>query len=218
MIFGVIVSSVLFSTNSLKEEVIKSHLELSKLHTNIFSEQLFQTLNGLDQTIDNLSFVINQKDLNTINNNFEPIIAKNSYIRSINIIEYGVIIESSNPKNQGFQVDISKYYPLPMFDNTILRFGTLEHGRDISQNDTSLFYLPIVKQIQTTQQQTYHILITLNLDQLHNQYFNNISNNLEILRIDGKLLYSINQQYKKNNTIQTSLYQQAIEKNLSWGG
>lgn len=217
IIVGVIVSSVLFTTNSLKEEAIKSHLNLSKLQTNIFSEQLSQTLHTLEQTIDNLSFIINQKDLNTIEENFEPILAKNSYIRSINIVENGVIVYSSNLNNKGMKVNLSEYYPVPMFDSTILRFGTLHLGRDVSQEDPLSHYLPIVKQIQTTSQQTYQVLITVNLDEFHNQYFSDISSDLEILRIDGNLLYEKNQQYKKKQEVQTPLYKEAIIKTLSFG-
>jgi PAS domain S-box-containing protein len=218
IIVGVIVGSVLFSTNSLKEEVIKTHLTLSKLHVNIFAEQLAQTLHTLEQTVDNLSFAINQKDINTIEENFEPILAKDSYIRSINIIENGVILYSSNVNNKGMKVNLSEYYPIPMFDTTILRFGTLHHGRDISQKDPLLHYLPIIKKIETSTQKTYQILITLNLDELHNQSFSDISSDLEILRIDGELLYATNnQQYKNKHEIQTSLYQEAIKKTLSWG-
>jgi len=187
------------------------------LHTNIFSEQLSQTLQALEQTIDNLSFVINQNNFKALEKKFETTLGQNSYIRSINIIENGLIIHSSNPNNKGLKVDFSSYYPTPMFDKTILRFGTLHHGRDISQADPLLHYLPIIKQIETSTQKTYQILMILNLDEFHNRYLSDMANNLEILRIDGKLLYTTNQKYTNTSVLETPLYKEAIEKTLSFG-
>ena len=83
--------------------------------------------------------------------------------------------------------------------------------------DPLLYYLPIIKQIETSTQKTYQILMILNLDEFHNRYSSNMANNIELLRIDGKLLYTTNQKYQNTEEPPTPLYQEAIEKTLSFG-
>ncbi len=212
----------MFSMNTLKDEAIETHLKTIRLHTNIFSEQLSQTFNTLDNTIDNISFTLKkQKSINTLKNQFDDLLTKNSYIRSINLVDLNEqVIYSSNEKNIGIKVNTADYYPIPLFSKSILRFGITKYGRDISQSDSKLTYLPISKLV-TINKNEYNILLIINTDSFLNRYSDNLLNNveyLEVLRVDGKSLFSNNYEYEIGDIVNNSkLFRHSLDKTIASG-
>jgi len=57
-IISIILGGILFSMNILKNEAIRNHIEIAKFHSNVFSEQLTQTLNSIEHTVSGLSFFL----------------------------------------------------------------------------------------------------------------------------------------------------------------
>ncbi|MCD4758130.1 MAG: PAS domain S-box protein [Arcobacteraceae bacterium] len=207
--------------NILKNEAIRNHIEIAKFHSNVFSEQLTQTLNSIEHTVSGLSFFLENTNSRLLEKNLNDILTSNPYIRSLNIVdENNFIIKSSNSKNIGYKIDISDYYPTPVFDKYILRFGELEYGRDINQSDTKLVYIPISKKVSTLKGD-YTIIIVINIDNFVNRYKDSIAQNLDhidIIRVDGKLLYSTEKNHKLNSTIvETKFYKDSLEKSFASG-
>jgi len=218
----IIVTGVIISMSILKEEAIKSHLQVSKLQVNTFSEQLSQTFNSLEHTVDNLSLILEKShDTQVLDERLVDIIALNPYVRSINILdENQKILYSSNKQNIGVHVNTNEYYPKPIFDKYILRFGTSQYGRDISQSDAHLIYLPVTK-IVSTKKKDYIVLLVINIDNFINRYTDNFSVNLDhfdIVRIDGKLLFSTDKTYQLGETLEEKeLYKESLEKGMASG-
>ena len=207
--------------NILKSEAIKNHIEIAKFHSNVFSEQLTQTFNSIEHTISGLSLFLEDTNSKLLEKKLNDILTSNPYIRSLNIVdENNIIIKSSNSKNIGYKIDISDYYPTPVFDKYILRFGELEYGRDINQSDTKLVYIPISKKIPT-HKGDYTIIIVINIDNFVNRYKDSIAQNLDhidIIRVDGKLLYSTEKNHKLNTTVtETKFYKESLEKSFASG-
>ena len=220
-IISIILGGILFSMNILKNEAIRNHIEIAKFHSNVFSEQLTQTLNSIEHTVSGLSFFLENTNSRLLEKNLNDILTSNPYIRSLNIVdENNFIIKSSNSKNIGYKIDISDYYPTPVFDKYILRFGELEYGRDINQSDTKLVYIPISKKVSTLKGD-YTIIIVINIDNFVNRYKDSIAQNLDhidIIRVDGKLLYSTEKNHKLNSTIvETKFYKDSLEKSFASG-
>ena len=128
--------------NILKSEAINNHIKIANLYSNIFAEQLTQTFNNIEHIASGLSVFLEEKNSDSLEEKFSNILSTNSYIRSINILDKNnQIIKSSNSKNIGVKLDITKYYPVPVFDKYILRFGDLQYGRYIALSDTKLVYI-----------------------------------------------------------------------------
>jgi len=218
-IIVVILGSVKFSMDNLKKETENGFQEIAKLHVNTFSNQINQIFNNINVTIFNISNQIQNKI--DIEKTVSTILSKNVYIRSINIIDdKNTIIFSSNKNNINQIIEISEYYPKPMFYNSILRFGNVSQGRDLFDNTTGISYIPVAKKIFTVSM-NYTILIIVNSEYITNKYQSSLKNNgqeLEIIRFDDFLLYSSSSNSilgKKVNYKQ--LYKQAKDKSIASG-
>ncbi len=207
--------------NILKSEAIKSHIKIANLYSNIFAEQLTQTFNNIEHIASGLTIFLDDANPLLLEEKFNDILSTNPYIRSLNIVDKNnLIIQSSNSINIGHYVNSSNYYPIPVFDKYILRFGDLKYGRDIGQGDTQLIYIPISKIVGTPKGE-YTIIITINIDNFVNRYIDSIAQKLDhidIIRVDGKLLFSTRENHQFNsNVIQTELYKQSVEKSFAAG-
>jgi len=218
-IIVIILGSVKFSMDNLKKETENGFQEIAKLHVNTFSNQINQIFNNINVTIFNISNQIQNKI--DIEKTVSTILSKNVYIRSINIIDdKNTIIFSSNKNNINQIIEISEYYPKPMFYNSILRFGNVSQGRDLFDNTTGISYIPVAKKIFTVSM-NYTILIIVNSEYITNKYQSSLKNNgqeLEIIRFDDFLLYSSSSNSilgKKVNYKQ--LYKQAKDKSIASG-
>lgn len=204
---------------NLKKEAESSFKEIAKLQTSIFTDQINQLFNNINNTIDNIAIQV--KDDNKLQKSIKSILVKNSYIRSINILDEKYnIIYSSNKKNLNKSADISQYYPKPMFNNKILRFGKAQKGRDLFVEDAILSYIPVIRKISNGVQ-NYSVLININTDYITNRYLEYLEKNsaqLDIIRLDDSLLYSSSSQKNIGKDIGiTQLYKESVEKSLSSG-
>jgi PAS domain S-box-containing protein len=220
-VISIILGGVLVALNILKSDAIKNNINIANLHSNIFAEQFTQTFNNIEHIVNGLSIYLEDSNDKLLEKKFNTILSTNPYIRSLNIVDKDhIIIKSSNSKNLGYEVDNSSYYPTPIFDKEILRFGALQYGRDIAQSDSVIVYLPISKVISTSKE-SYTVIVTINIDNFVNRYMSSIEQNLDhidIIRVDGKLLYSTGDNHKFNGTIlQTDIYKQSLEKSFASG-
>lgn len=204
IILLVIMSGVIISLSVLKYDAIDTNLKIADFHANSLSEQINQTFINSDLIINDLSNTIkNKNDFKALEYKFENILSNNPYIRSISILDdQKTIIYSSNPKNLGVKILSSNFYPIPMFNQQILRFGNPWIGRDFNNAEDITFlssvnkknssFLPIIKKI-TIDNKDHYIAININSDYFINKYATNLENSyarLEIIRIDGMLLFS----------------------------
>jgi PAS domain S-box-containing protein len=191
-----------------------------KLHASTFNDQITQLFINIEVLTETLSNQItNTDDLGIV---VKSLLHKNTSIRSLYVIdEQKQIVYSSNNSGMGKKVDISQYYPKPMFSNvSILRFGKLQEGRDLFNKDKALSYIPIVKKIQTDKK-IYHVLLIIN-----NSYFTNVfskhilptAEEVKLIRLDGSILYSNNLKSTGVSDIQKStLYQTSLDKSFAYG-
>ena len=189
-----IIGSLLYVTNILKDESVKKHRDEVSLHVSSISSQVSQTLKSLNTDIRNLQIVLT--DNIALDLRMKQILSENLYIRSINILdEKNVIVISSNNKNIGNTLDTSVYYPIPLFDQFILRFGDVIKARDLFSLDDDLSLTPISKKI-LFENKLYTIVLTINNNYFFNQFVSHIHEGIEtldIIRMDGHVLYSSNQ-------------------------
>ncbi len=218
-----IVGGVFISLHLLKDEAIKTHLKIAKLHVNTFSEQITQVFNYIDLTSDSLITPIYLKNDEQLQIQFNMILANTPYVRSINILDdKQTIIKSSNKQNIGDIIDVQSFYPKPLFDNSLLRFGKNHFGRDISDKgmDKSISYLLLLKEVFINNK-TYYIVIALNTDYFTNRYIDSLNEyhaKLHIIRLDGTLLYSSkNDENSINTLIKSKLMDEAISSTISSG-
>lgn len=232
IILLIIIGGVNLSLSILKNEAIDTNLKIADFHANSLSEQIKQTFISLDITIKEIdNSIVKKEDLNLLKNKFKNIIASNAYIRSISLLDKDhKIISSSNEKNIGVEITDSNFHPKPMFNNKILRFGNPWIGRDfedgkdiitlISIDKKSASFLPIIRKI-TVNDEVFFIAININSDYFINKYSTNLENNfatLELIRIDGMLLFSSNKNRQVGALIENSaLIEEAIQKSKSLG-
>lgn len=228
----IIFAGVIFSLSILKNEAVDTNLKLADFHANTLTEQITHTFINLDTTIRSIETFFNLgKDKVIIENQFNNLLANNPYIRSINLLDVNHTVQfSSNQKNLGFNLDIESFYPKPMFDKHILRFGDPWIGKDFEDaQDASLIknidirssnFLPIVKMI-TIDKKIYYLCININSDHFINKYatdFENYFLNLDVIRMDGVLLFSSDIHRKIGIQVKKSdLFYESIDKSKSLG-
>ncbi|WP_417332606.1 PAS domain S-box protein [Halarcobacter sp.] len=230
--FFVIIFSIMTSLSILKDEAVDNYLTISKLNAKSFSKELNQDLSNMEQTILNLeNFFKTTKDYSNIENRLFEIIQDYPQVRSINILKNNRIIYSSNSYNSGLYLPNQNFYPKPIFDDNILKISTPWIGRDfvsgsdvyvneeeIKANEQS--FIPISKNI-VIDNKVHQVIINLNTDYFKDRFFSNITSGeiiFEILRLDGILLLSTNENHKIGKRIKKSdLLKAAIEKNQYTG-
>lgn len=227
-----IIASVTFSLSILKDEAIDANLKIVDFHSNALTEQVTSTFMNLDLTIISLEGFLNlRKNKKVINDYFQDILVSNPYIRSINLLDSNYKVHySSNEKNEGFILDIDNFYPKPMFDKSMLRFGNSWIGKDfIEAQDAALLktidksssnFLPILKMI-TINTKIYYLCINVNSDYFINKYSIDLENNflsLDVTNINGVLLFSSDKNRKIGLEVSKSdLFYESLATSKSLG-
>ncbi|MGB5867945.1 MAG: PAS domain-containing sensor histidine kinase [Arcobacteraceae bacterium] len=219
IIVVVLISSMIYATQLLKKEAEQNHLNNTKLHVSNFKDQITQTVSTVNRSIDNITLVINKPEL--VQNRINTILYEYQFIRSINILdENNTIIYSTNSKNMNQKFSTSEFYPKPMFDSAILRFGSSLNARDLFTPDDILTTVPVVKTV-VKNDKNYHIVVALSNDYFINQYSNNLRpeiETLEIIRVDGTILFSTKPNFSQSKIYpKSNLYEKALEKSFSSG-
>ena len=211
----------------LKDEAVSNYLTISKLNARSFSKELNQDLKNIEQSIINISSFLNLSDEDkSINIKLKTILSNYPQIRSINILKNRKIVYSTNKYNIDLVIKKINLFPNTIFDDNILKFSTPWIGRDfidgtnVYNNDELIqkkasFFIPISKKVKS-KDIDFEVVITLNFEYFTNRFLSNIeSDNIifEIIRLDGILLLTT----QNNNTIginvNSNLLAQAIEKN-----
>ena len=215
----VLIGSVIYVTQLLKEEVEKNHLNNAKLHVSSFKMQINQTISTINKSIDHIGMVVDTPKL--VNQRINGLLSEYQFIRSINVTDdTNKIIYSSNPNNLHKVYSIDNYYPKPMFYKSMLRFGLALNARDIFEKNDFLSAMSFGKEI-INNNKNYHIIIVISNDYFINQYADNLHEGietLEIIRVDGNVLLSTGATFMENKkNTETFLYKQAMEKSISSG-
>lgn len=226
------IGGVNLSLSILKNEAIDTNLKIADFHANSLSEQIKQTFISLDIAIKEIdNSIVKKEDFSSLKNKFKTIIASKAYIRSISLLDKDhKVISSSNEKNIGVEITDINFYPKPMFNNKVLRFGNpwigrdFEDGKDIttltSIDKKSSSFLPIIRKININGE-VFFIAININSDYFINKYLTNLENNfatLDLIRTNGMLLFSSNKNRQVGALIENSeLVEEAIQKSKSLG-
>ncbi|MGM0519759.1 MAG: PAS domain-containing sensor histidine kinase [Campylobacterota bacterium] len=232
VIVAIVVTIIISSLSILKEDIINTQKQIAKLHANTLSNQVTQTFNNINLLSSNLISVLNEEsDFENINRQFKEVLFNNPYIRSVNILNTNEeVIYSSNKQNIGLHFSINDFYPKPLFDKSILRFGIPWVGRDLIDgynithvNDISkdaITFIPVIKQFQKSSG-NYHLLININSEYFVNRFANELKNTfayIDLYRLDDFLLFSSDESYTPGSlTSKSKLYEKAKDAYHSFG-
>ncbi len=226
------IGTIISSLSTLKEEAVKTHLKIAELHAKTISEQIYQTFNNIDFLLDNLVITIkNRNNSSYLEKKFNDILSTSPYIRSINLLNSKkIVINSSNKMNNGLYIEGNDFYPKPLFDKYILRFGNPWIGRDLvegievtkadSISASSSSFFPISKML-TIDGEIFYILININSDYFINKYDEILKEKFaifDLIRIDKMLLFSSNLNHIIGSHIgNEELFNNLLEKAKSVG-
>ncbi|PLY08539.1 MAG: hypothetical protein C0626_11815 [Arcobacter sp.] len=229
---GIVIWSIVSSLSILKDEAIKTHLKIAQIEANTLSAQVSQTFDSVEFIISNLkdSLKINN-DETRLKMQFNNILKSTPYIRSINILNKDKnVIYSSNYLNTNLTLNDNDFYPKPLFNKSILRFGNPWLGRDLinatdvtksqSLKGNESSFLPILKMIDI-KEKSYFVLININTSYFLNknqQILKNHALNFNLYRLDGILLFSSKTPNKIGSKIKsTLLFDESIKKDKASG-
>ena len=106
-----ILSILITASSILKEEAVENYLTISKLNAKSFAKELNQDISNIEQTIKNISSILNFYDLDTdINSRLADIQENYPQIRSINVSQNDMIKYSSNQYNMGLIINDSNFF------------------------------------------------------------------------------------------------------------
>ena len=195
----IIMGGVFGSLYMLRSEAVDTHMKLAALHASTFADQLEQTVTALDYTLDTFA-ATKGGDYKT--EELQELLENSPFIRSVGILdENGKIIADSNPSNVNLTILTKNFFPIPAFEEPILRFSSVWEGRgfyDGHQADKktvaadAITFLPLIKQFQNGKNSGY-IVVTLNTEYFQRKYKQNLPINtgyVDIYLIDGSLLFS----------------------------
>ena len=195
----IIMGGVFGSLYMLRSEAVDTHMKLAALHASTFADQLEQTVTALDYTLDTFA-ATKGGDYKT--EELQELLENSPFIRSVGILdENGKIVADSNPSNINLTILTKNFFPVPAFEEPILRFSSVWEGRgfyDGHQADKktvaadAITFLPLIKQFQNGKNSGY-IVVTLNTEYFQRKYKQNLPINtgyVDIYLIDGSLLFS----------------------------
>ncbi|MDD3344280.1 MAG: diguanylate cyclase [Sulfurospirillaceae bacterium] len=196
---------ILIKTISLlRQEAISTHRHIAQLHAQAIEEHFSQTLQTVNNTIDQIPFLSSNQDSYEIIEHLFQILLRNApYIRSFSLLDMqGKILTSSTPANQNISIDLQQFLPIPFEDKPLLRIGVPWVGRDFSSSYSStpkqpvakdhISFIPVIKKIFFNNK-PYIIAVALNTDYFNNQYLHALplqDGTVSLWRIDGILLFS----------------------------
>ncbi|MDP3637229.1 MAG: PAS domain S-box protein [Azonexus sp.] len=207
-----IVVGVLLNVFSLRQETLNRHLKDAEAQARVFEDQLTQTLNLSNLTLQSLPESIDlatmhgaQKKPGAANSQLEIIQRRLLFLRSLSVANaQDEIIASSNPENIGKKINTDDFAPRQDEPNpaSFLRIGPPWAGRDFATGqpasaaqpvaaDSSSF-IPVVR-AAVMNQQPVKLLAAINPDYFLNHFTRNIDPTLstvEVLAYDGTVLLS----------------------------
>ncbi len=205
-----VVAGTLLHVFQLRNEALLRHLADAKGQARVFEEQLSQTLNLSDLTLQGLPDVLEMPLRNTekASRQLEQMLGRLLFLRSLSVTDAnGKIIASSNRDNIGHQIDPKNFHPLhegPEVAN-FMRLGTPWQGRDIADGrptDTehpvppdSPSFIPVAREV-VFDGQRWRFIATLNPDYFINQFLHHVSPQLtqvEIIDYQGIAAFSTRQ-------------------------
>ena len=207
-----IVAGVLLNVFSLRQETLNRHLLEAEAQARVFEDQLTQTLNLSNLTLQSLAESIDLpttraalKKSDAANSQLEIIQRRLLFLRSLSIADaQGEIIASSNPENVGKKITTADFAPQQNEPGpaSFLRMGPPWAGRDFASGQPASATQPVAAENSSfipimrdavLNQQPVKLLAAINPDYFLNHFARHIDPTLstvEVLAYDGTLLLS----------------------------
>ena len=207
-----VIAGTLVNVFSLRQATLDRHLADAEAQARVFEDQLTQTLNLANLTLQGLpdAIELTQADAapGRANGQLETTLRRLLFFRSLSIADgTGRILASSNPANAGRQVATDDFAPRPETGGpaAFLRLGPPWSGRDFADGRpatvsaplaaSELGFLPLVREEQAGGQR-YQLLAALNPAYFLGHFSRHIAPQLtqvDLLAYDGTLLLSSNE-------------------------
>ena len=206
-----IVSAAFSYLYSLRQDTLASHLHEAQTQARVFEDQLTQTLNLTNLTLQGLpeSYDLSNPAKNVqISNQLEQALRHLLFLRSISVAnDRGTIVSSSNRENIGKTVSTDDFKPRADQSPSanILRLGAPWSGRDFSDGNPSSAELPVPENansfIPATRESRVNklplkLLATINPDYFLNHFSRHIDpalTEVSLVTYDGILVLSTNE-------------------------
>jgi PAS domain S-box-containing protein len=198
-----IVGGVLINVHQSREAVLARHLEEAVTQARVFEDQLTQTLNLANLTLQALPETTQLPPTAASNAQLETLQQRLPFIRSLAVADqHGRILASSERANIGMIVDTSDFQPVAANDQVaeFLRIGRPWSGRHFADGRPSTVddpvspdnrsFLPIVRQALHDGKR-YQLLASINTDYFLNHFARHINSQLtsvEIIDYAGRTL------------------------------
>ena len=201
-----VIAGTLINVTNQRQATLDKHLDEAETQVRVFEDQLTQTLNLANLTLQGLPETLNLEDPSRAAPQLESILRRLLFLRSLSIADAdGRILASSNPANIGQQIDTQAFQPLAEGNApaTFLRLGPPWAGRDFAdgrQTTPALpatpgdsGFLPLVRE-EVVDGRRLKLLATLNPDYFINHFARHVEPTLsrvEMIAYDGQLLVSL---------------------------
>jgi PAS domain S-box-containing protein len=202
-----VVAGTLSHVFQLREETLLRHLDDARGQARVFEEQLTQTLNLSNLTLQGLPDVLEMPPHDTAkaSRQLEQMLGRLHFLRSLSVADQnGRILASSNPANLGRQVDTRTFQPQHDGQEVanFLRLGVPWQGRDIADGSPSTTdhpvssdspsFIPVAREVEFAGQRL-HFIAALNPDYFINQILPHVTPELtqvEIIDYQGIAMLS----------------------------
>jgi PAS domain S-box-containing protein len=201
-----VVAGTLINVTNLRQATLDKHLDEAETQARIFEDQLTQTLNLVNLTLQGLPENLDLAQPERTGAHLDSILRRLLFLRSLSIAdEEGRVLASSNPANLGQQILTEAFQPPAEAATTapFLRLGPPWAGRDFADGrqttpalpaipgDTG--FLPLLRE-EMVGGRRLQLLATLNPDYFINHFARHVDPTLsrvEMIAYDGRLLVSL---------------------------
>ncbi|WP_265947537.1 PAS domain S-box protein [Dechloromonas sp. A34] len=208
-----VVAGTLSNIYSLRQETLARHLQEAEAQARVFEDQLTQTLNLTNLTLQSLPEAIDflphgqsaPVTPEQATSQLEQVQRRLFFLRSLSVADHdGRLFASSNPANLGKTIVTDEFQPRPegLSAGNFLRLGPAWSGHDIADGQPSTAeqaippdaasFVPVVRE-QAVNGQRLKLLASLNPDYFLNHFARHIDPDLtlvEVISYDGRIVLS----------------------------
>ena len=201
-----VVAGTLVNVANLRQATLDKHLAEAETQARVFEDQLTQTLNLVNLTLQGLPETLDFARPEHTGSQLDAMLRRLLFLRSLSIAdEEGRILASSNPSNLGQQINTRLFQPSAEAGATtgFLRLGPPWSGRDFAdgrQTTPALpaipgdnGFLPLVRE-EIVGGRRLQLLATLNPDYFINHFARHVDaalSRVDMIDYDGRLLVSL---------------------------
>ncbi|PKO34121.1 MAG: hypothetical protein CVU34_08875 [Betaproteobacteria bacterium HGW-Betaproteobacteria-7] len=201
-----VVAGTLVNVTNLRQATLDKHLAEAETQARVFEDQLTQTLNLANLTLQSLPETLDLAHPAHTGSQLDAMLRRLLFLRSLSVAdEDGRIVASSNPANLGQQIDTRLFQPSAEAGTStgFLRLGPPWAGRDFADgrqttpalpaDPSDASFLPLVRE-EMVGGRRLQLLATLNPDYFINHFARHIDpdlTRLDMIDYDGRLLVSL---------------------------